>query len=159
MREGFDDRGLDQCWETSPFQREMSIFLDSSDWNAAADRGDWFSAVAKRLLQTPEPVVPSDHVKIETWRLVIHFISANAANGFWGGPRRGLATIELTKSADLAAVWANREGFPDQDSSRFDHTSLAVIKRLGILRVISFDDNCAVYRCGPNLKTVFEPLK
>ena len=104
MREGSDDRGLNQCWETSPFQRDISISVDSWDWYAAADRGARFNAFAKRLLQTPEPLVPSDHVKIETWRLVIHFISANAANAFWSGLRRGLATIELTKSPSRSRV-------------------------------------------------------
>lgn len=137
----------------------MSIFVDSSAWYAAADRGDRYNSVAKRLLQTPEPLVTSDHVVIETWRLIHHFISAHAAERFWGGLRRGVATVEQTNSADLEAAWAIGERFPDQDFSLVDRTSFAVMERLGISRVISFDDDFAVYRYGPNLRTAFELLR
>ncbi|MDE0626712.1 MAG: PIN domain-containing protein [Bryobacterales bacterium] len=134
----------------------MSIFVDSSAWYAAADRGYRYNAVAKRLLQTPEPLVTSDHVVVETWRLVHHFLSAHAAKAFWGGLRRGVATIEQTTSADLEAAWAIGERFADEDFSLVDRTSFAVMERLGISRVISFDNAFAVYRCGPNLRTAFE---
>ena len=133
--------------------------MDSSGWYAAADRGDRYNAAAKRLLQTPEPLVTSDHVVIETWRLIHQFISAHAANRFWGGLRRVAATIEQTNSADLEAAWAIGERFPDQDFSLVDRTSFAVMERLGISRVISFDDDFAVYRYGPKLRTAFELLR
>ncbi len=137
----------------------MSIFVDSSAWYAAADRGDRYNSVAKRLLQTPEPLVTSDHVVIETWRLIHHFISAHAAERLWAGLRRGVATVEQTNSADLEAAWAIGERFPDQDFSLVGRTSFAVMERLGISRVISFDDDFAVYRYGPSLRTAFELLR
>ena len=94
----------------------MSIFVDSSAWYAAADRGDRQNARAKRLLTTDERLITSDHVLTETWRLIHHFISASAAETFWGGLRSGVARIEQTTSADLEAAWAIGERFPDQDS-------------------------------------------
>lgn len=137
----------------------MSVFVDSSAWYAAADRGDRHNAAAKRLLQTPEALVTTDHVVIETWRLIHHFISAHAASTFWGGLRRGVATIEQTTGADFEAAWSIGERFPDQDFSIVDRTSFAVMERLGISRVISFDNDFAVFRYGPNLRNAFELLR
>ena len=60
----------------------MSLFVDSSAWYAAADRCDRQNSRAKQLLITDEPLVTSDHVLVETWRLIHHFISAEAAETF-----------------------------------------------------------------------------
>lgn len=137
----------------------MSIFVDSSIWYAAADRGDRQNNRAKKLLATNEPLVTSDHVLIETWRLIHHFISAHAAELFWSGLRDGVATIEQTTSIDLEAAWAIGDQFPDQDFSLVDRTSFALMERLGIFRVISFDSDFAVFRYGRNHKTAFEVLR
>ena len=51
----------------------MSIFVDSSAWYAAVDRSDRHNTRAKKLLGSEEPLVTSDHVLVETWRLVHHF--------------------------------------------------------------------------------------
>ena len=136
----------------------MSVFVDSSAWYAAADRGDRQNATAKRLIATDEPLVTSDHVLIETWRLVHHFISAHAAETFWEGLRRGVATIEQTTSADLEAAWAIGRRFPDQDFSLVDRTSFALMERLGLTRVISFDRDFAIFRYGRGRRSAFEVL-
>lgn len=137
----------------------MSIFVDSSAWYAAADRGDRQNSRAKQLLTTEEPLVTSDHVLVETWRLIHHFISANAAETFWNGLRSGVATVEQTTSADLEAAWAIGERFPDQDFSLVDRTSFALMERLGISRVIAFDNDFAIFRYGRGRKTAFEVLR
>lgn len=93
----------------------MSVFVDSSAWYAAADRGDRCNAAAKRLLRRSDHLVTTDHVVIETWRLLHHFISAHATNTFWRGLRLGVATIEQTTGVDLEAAWSIGERFPDQD--------------------------------------------
>ena len=64
----------------------MSLFADTSAWYAAASRGDRHNSRTKRLLRTDEPFVTSDHVLVETWRLIRHFLSADAAEIFWGRP-------------------------------------------------------------------------
>ena len=136
----------------------MSIFVDSSAWYAAAHRGDRNNSRAKRLLATDEQLVTSDHVLVETWRLIHHAISARAAEIFWDGLRSGVATIEQTTSADLEAAWAIGERFPDQNFSLVDRTSFALMERLGISRVISFDKDFAVFRYGRGRRNAFEVL-
>ena len=137
----------------------MSIFVDSSAWYAAADRGDRQNANAKRLLATGEPLVTSDHVLVESWRLIHHFLSAHAAESFWEGLRSGVATVEQTTSADLEAAWAIGQHFSDQDFSLVDRTSFALMERLGVTKVISFDDDFAVFRYGRNRSSAFELLR
>ena len=137
----------------------MSVFVDSSAWYGAADRGDRKNRRAKQLLAIDEPLVTSDQVLVETWRLLHHFISANAAEAFWAGLRNGAATIEQTTWADLEAAWAIGERFPDQDFSLVDRTSFALMERLGISRVISFDNDFAVFRYGRGRKLAFEVLR
>lgn len=136
----------------------MSIFVDSSAWYAAADRGDRQNDRAKQLLATDEPLVTSDHVLVETWRLIHHYISADAAEAFWEGLRTGVASIEQTTNADLEAAWAIGERFRDQDFSLVDRTSFALMERLGIPRAISFDKDFAVYRYGRYRRMAFEVL-
>lgn len=136
----------------------MSIFVDSSAWYAAVRRGDRHNSHAKRLLATDERLVTSDHVLVETWRLIHHVISARAAEVFWDGLRSGIATIEQTTSADLEAAWAIGERFPDQNFSLVDRTSFALMERLGISRVISFDKDFAVFRYGRGRTNAFEVL-
>lgn len=136
----------------------MSIFVDSSAWYAAARRGDRHNSRAKRLLATDERLVTSDHVLVETWRLIHHVISARAAEVFWDGLRSGIATIEQTTSADLEAAWAIGERFPDQNFSLVDRTSFALMERLGISRVISFDKDFSVFRYGRGRRNAFEVL-
>ena len=133
--------------------------MDTSAWYAAADRGDRQNGAAKRLLATDEPLVTSDHILVETWRLIHHFISAYAAETFWEGLRSGVATIEQTTSADLEAAWAIGQGFADQDFSLVDRTSFALMERLGITRVISFDDDFAIFRYGRGRNSAFELMR
>ena len=137
----------------------MSIFVDSSAWYAAADRSDRSNSRAKHLLATEEPLVTSDHVLVETWRLIHHLISTNAAEAFWDGLRSGVAIVEQTNSADLEAAWAIGERFADQDFSLVDRTSFALMERLGISRVITFDSDFAIYRYGRGRRFAFEVLR
>lgn len=136
----------------------MSVFVDTSAWFAAAHTRDRRNSRAKELLATPETLVTSDHVLIETWRLLHHFLSAQAAERFWDGLRSGVATVETTTAADLDAAWEIGTAFPDQDFSVVDRTSFALMLRLGIARVISFDSDFAVFRYGRNRRSAFTLL-
>lgn len=132
--------------------------MDTSVWYAAADRSDKSNFRAIELLSTAEPLVTSDHVLIETWRLIHHFLSADAAERFWEGLRSGVAGVEQTTQADLEAAWAIGEQFPDQDFSIVDRTSFALMERLGLSRVLSFDRDFSVFRYGRGRRTAFEVL-
>jgi predicted nucleic acid-binding protein len=61
--------------------------------------------------------------------------------------------------ADLEAGWTIGGTFSDQKSSIVDRTSFAVMERLGISRVASFDDDFAIYRYGRNRDRAFEVLR
>jgi predicted nucleic acid-binding protein len=137
----------------------LSRFVDSSAWYAAADEGDLSNARAREILAAGEPLVTTDHVLVETWLLLHHRLGRAAAERFWEGLRAGAAAIELVLAADLEAAWAIGEAFPDQDFSITDRTSFAVMERLGVHRVASFDDDFAVYRFGRDRKKAFTVLR
>jgi len=137
----------------------MSLFVDSSVWYAAADAGDRSNARARELLSSGDALVTSDHVLIETWLLLRHRLSRDAAERFWGALKGGVAAIEPVTATDLEVAWAIGEAFPDQDFSVVDRTSFAVMQRLGVHRVASFDDDFAVYRFGRHRRRAFEILR
>jgi predicted nucleic acid-binding protein len=126
----------------------MSLFVDTSVWYAAADDGDADHTRAAEILRTEDDLVTTDHVLVETWLLLRNRLGRYPAESFWEGLRAGVAVIEPVGSADLEAAWAMGGVFPDQDFSLVDRTSFAVMLRLGIERVASFDSHFAVYRYG-----------
>ena len=133
----------------------MSVFVDSSVWYAAADSGDRSNGRAKALLTMGEPLVTSDHVLLETWLLLRSRLGRSSAEAFWDGIRSGAARLEATTTADLEAAWAIGVAFADQDFSLADRTSFAVMERLGLTRVATFDNDFAVVRLGPRRDRAF----
>ena len=101
----------------------------------------------------------TDHVLVETWLLLNARYRRDAAERLWDNIRRGSATVEMITAADLDMAWAIGEVFSDQDFSIVDRTSFAVMERLGVSRVASFDDDFAVYRYGRNRDKAFEVLR
>jgi predicted nucleic acid-binding protein len=136
----------------------LSLFVDTSVWYAAADEGDRSHERAIAVLSGDEPLLVTDHVLVETWQLLRHRLHHQAAERFWEGVRRGVATVEPVVSADLEAAWAIGELFPDQDFSLVDRTSFAVMERLGIHRAASFDARFSVYRFGRDRRQAFVVL-
>ncbi len=137
----------------------MSLFVDTSVWYAAADPSDASNRRAKAILTTDEALVTSDHVLLETWTLLRNRIRRQAADRFWEGLRSGVAVIEIVGAADLEAAWQIGLTFPDQDFSLGDRTSFAVMRRLGIDRAASFDQDFAIYRFGPNRRRAFTVVR
>ena len=133
----------------------MSLFVDTSMWYAAADSSDIGNPVAKGVLSGGEPLVTTDHVLIETWTLIRHRIGRRAAERFWQGLRDGVATVEAVGPADLEAAWQIGLVYRDQDFSIVDRTSFAVMRRLGIERATSLDDDFAIFRFGPKRRLAF----
>ena len=137
----------------------MSLFVDTSAWYAAVDSSDASNARAKTILAGGEPLVTTDHVLVETWTLLRYRIRRQAAEGFWEGLHRGVAVVEPVTAADLEAAWQIGVSFRDQDFSIVDRTSFAVMRRLGIDRAASFDDDFAIFRFGPNRRHAFTILR
>ena len=137
----------------------MSVFIDTSIWYAAADSSDHGNARAKVILKSGEPLVTSDHVLIETWTLLHHKLDRNAAERFWEGLRSGIAVMETVTLADLEVAWDIGVSWHDQDFSIVDRTSFAVMQRLGIDRVASFDAHFSVFRFGPKRRQSFHVIR
>jgi predicted nucleic acid-binding protein len=133
----------------------MSLLVDTSVWYAAADSGDISNARAKSVLKNGEPLFTTDHILVETWTLLRHRIHRQAAERFWEVLRNGTATVEMVGTADLEVAWQIGVSFQDQDFSLVDRTSFAVMLRLGLERVASFDDDFAVFRFGPKRRHAF----
>jgi len=138
----------------------LSLFVDTSIWYAAADAGEATNVRAKGVLsRAGEPLVTTDHVLIETWTLLKGRLNRGAADAFWEGLRSGVASIELVTDADLESAWTIGRTFPDQEFSIVDRTSFAVMLRLGIARVATFDDHFAVFRYGATRSSAFEVVR
>ena len=124
----------------------MPVFVDSSAFFAALDRRDEDHARATALLSDGDRLVTTDHVLVESWRLARQRLGRDVAERFWGALRGGQVGIEPVQAGDLDAAWRIGETFLDQDFSIVDRTSFAVMERLGIERVATFDNHFSIYR-------------
>jgi predicted nucleic acid-binding protein len=104
-------------------------------------------------------LVTTDHVLVESWLLLRHRLNRDAAERFWDGLRTGVAAIESVTGVDVEVAWTIGETFSDQDFSIVDRTSFAVMQRLGVYRVATFDDDFAVFRFGPGRRRAFEIVR
>ena len=137
----------------------MSIFVDTSVWYAAADSADKGNRIARGILSGGDDLVTTDHVLVETWTLLRWRIHRAAAEAFLEGMQAGVASLEFVGPGDLMTARAIGEAFGDQDFSLVDRTSFAVMERLGLERVASFDDDFSVYRWGPKRQNAFQVLR
>jgi predicted nucleic acid-binding protein len=131
------------------------LFVDSSAFYAAADTGDASHERAVEVLEAGDALVTSDHVLVESWELLNRRSGRAVANRWWSRLRAGLATIECVLAGDLDTAWHIGKAFPDQDFSIVARTSFAVMERLGIQAVASFDHHFAIYRYGPGCDRAF----
>ncbi len=136
----------------------MNLFVDTSTFYAAVDEGDTYHSRARRSLGGGDRLVTTDHVLVETWSLLQSRLGWGVAERFWAGIRSGPASIEQVGPADLEVAWTIGEVFSDQRFSIVDRTSFAVMQRLGIHRVASFDKDFAVFRFGPRRDRAFDVI-
>lgn len=137
----------------------MSVFVDTSVWFASVFSKDRHNERAKALLRGGELLVTTDVVIAETWLLLYRRFHYSAAEGFWGGIRSGGAEVERVSAADYDAAWRTGLEFADQTFSIVDRTSFAVMERLRLSRVASFDRDFAIYRFGRDRSRAFEVLR
>lgn len=136
----------------------MTVFVDSSALFAAANQRDRSNERARALLASGEPLLTTDHVLVETWLLSNARLGMTVADAIWQGVRRS-TSIEPVIAADLDAAWEIGRAYPDQSFSIVDRTSFAVMERLGIYRVVTFDNDFAIYRFGAGSRLAFEILR
>jgi len=136
----------------------LTLFVDTSAFYAAVDDGDRNSARAREILRD-ESLVTTDHVLVESWLLTARRVGREAAERLWDSLRRGAASVERVEPGDLQLAWQIGQDFPDQDFSIVDRTSFAVMERLGIARVATFDGDFAIYRFGPRRERAFEIVR
>jgi uncharacterized protein len=134
----------------------LSLFVDTSAFYAATDSRDRHHARAAELLRDADNLTTTDHVLVESWRLIRDFGGFTNAERFWAEIRKGLAAVETVLPGDLDTAWRIGEAFPDQDFSIVDRTSFAVMERLGITAAASFDAHFSIYRFGPRRERAFE---
>jgi predicted nucleic acid-binding protein len=137
----------------------VTLFVDTSIFYAAVDRGDAGHERATEVLGTKEPLLTTDHVLVETWLLAQRRLGQPTANAFWGGVRAGSVDLAAVEAGDLDAAWQIGDAFQDQDFSIVDRTSFAVMLRLGVHRVASFDKDFAVFRFGVRRDRTFEIVR
>jgi uncharacterized protein len=137
----------------------VSLYVDTSVWFAAANIRDRYNERAKLLLGRASSRLTSDHVVVETWLLLQRRIHRAAAEKFWAGIRQGAAEVITVIATDFDVAWRITESFADQRFSIVDRTSFAVMERLRLSSVASFDDDFAIYRYGPNRERAFEVLR
>ena len=137
----------------------MTLFVDTSAFYAAADLGDASHQRATEVLGSGESLLTTDHVLVESWLLIRHRLGRHAAERFWSAVRSGAAVVEAVGAADLEVAWAIGQEYVDQDFSIVDRTSFAVMQRLGLRRVASFDDDFAVFRFGRFKRQAFEVVR
>lgn len=134
----------------------MTLFVDTSAFYAAVDRGDRDHSRALALLATTEPLVTTDHVLVETWLLIQRRVGSAAADSFLDSVHHGAAEIEIVERPDLDMARRIALAFPDQEFSIVDRTSFAAMERLRLTRALSFDRDFAIYRYGPKKDRAFE---
>jgi predicted nucleic acid-binding protein len=134
----------------------LSLFVDTSAFYAVLDYDDKDHARATAILSAGDRLTTTDHVLVECWQLTRIRLGRDPAERFWASIRGGLASVETVLPADLDAAWRIGETFSDQDFSIVDRTSFAVMERLGISSVASFDDHFSIYRFGPRRERAFD---
>ena len=124
---------------------------------AAVDAGDVDHERAKIILAgATGDLLTTDHVLFETWRLLRQRLGRPVAERFFETIRAGLADLEFIQPRDVEAAWAFGVSYVDQDFSIVDRTSFAVMERLGVARVATFDSDFAIVRLGPRRERAFE---
>ena len=137
----------------------MSVFVDTSVWFAAAAKGDRSNGLAKSILQSVPDHVTTDHVLTETWLLLNSQFGRGPAEAFWNGIRDSSVHIEPVTPVDLDAAWAIGSSFPKREFSLTDRTSLAVMERMSIVAVATFDVGSAAFRYGPHRDNALEIVR
>ncbi|HAG06991.1 MAG TPA: hypothetical protein DCL13_02305, partial [Peptococcaceae bacterium] len=101
------------------------------------------------------PLMTTVAIMVETWALLVARLGRYAAQSFWQMLRETGTPVIPVEEADLEAAWQIMHAFPDQSFSFTDCTTFAVMERLRIERIFTFDRHFLVYRYGPGRRKAF----
>lgn len=122
------------------------VFVDTSGWYAAADSRDRdHDAVARWLRRNTLVLVTSDYVFDETVTLIRMELGHPAAVRFGENVQTSAAVhLVSVRTEDREVAWGTFKKFEDQRLSFTDCTSFALMKRLGLIRVLGVDRHFAL---------------
>ena len=129
----------------------MNTLVDSAAFYALADRRDERHGESLRFYEQAidaDRLCTTDYVLVETWTLIAHRLGRPAAMRFWDGLSTGMVPMVGVGAQDLARARAIAHDWADQGFSLVDCTSMAMMERLGIERVFTFDRGFERYRYG-----------
>lgn len=110
---------------------------------------------SEEVLAAGEALVTSDHVLVETWTLLATVSAAMRPSS----SGRHFAAASRSSNRSVWSIFKLRgplaRPFRDQDLSIVDRTCFAVMPRLGLQRVVSFDDDFAVFGYGRHRERAF----
>jgi predicted nucleic acid-binding protein len=132
----------------------MNIFVDTGAFYALADKRDKHHKQAKQFYIKHFKsglFVTSNFVFLESWTLIHHKLGKRAARTFWETIRSGVIYVRNITNLDLENAWEIFNKYKDQDFSLVDCTSFAMMERLKIYEVFTFDVHFSVFRTKSKL--------
>jgi predicted nucleic acid-binding protein len=132
--------------------------VDTGAWYAVCDASDTNHQRAKAFYEKVAgeiPLVTTDAILVETWTLLAARLGRPAAITFWETLRAAGVPVIPLQEADIEVAWQIITAFPDQTYSFTDATTFAVMERLGIEQVFTFDRHFLIYRYGPGRRKAF----
>lgn len=134
-----------------------SLFVDTSALFASAVVTDPDHERATATLGDPGMrMVTTDVVLTELWALLSERRDKPDAERVVEAVVTSGVEIESVSKGDLLRAMEIGVEFADQPFSLVDRTCFAVMHRLGLRRVATFDHHFAVYRFGPGKRRSFE---
>lgn len=134
------------------------IMIDTGAWYAICDASDRNHRRAKEFYEQVAgtvPLITTDTILAEAWTLLVTRLGRPAAITFWETLREAGIFVVTLEEADIEAAWQIINAFPDQTFSFTDCTTFAVMERLRIERVFTFNRHFFVYRYGPGRRKAF----
>lgn len=138
-----------------------SILVDTSAFYALADTSDTYHSKALKFYEEnlqKRRFITTDYILIEVWILINHRLGLRKSMEFWSGLRKGIIPILGIQKEDLDLAFQIAEEFEDQDFSIVDAAAFALMQRLEIKEVFTFDTHFLVFRYGPEKRNHFKCL-
>ena len=129
----------------------MSTLVDTAAFYALADRRDQHHQEARQYYVRAagsEGLLTTDYILVESWMLIAHRLGRTAAMRFWDRLSTGMIPLLGILAQDLARARQIAHEWEDQGFSLVDCASMAIMERMAIGTIFTFDDDFDRYRYG-----------